>query len=90
MIHSSKFRPIRILPTQTNPDYQARRMKLRYKDAEGRMRVPYTLNGSGTALPRLYVALLEQNQQPDGTVRIPRALVPYFGQESLAPAATGK
>ncbi len=71
-------------------DYQARRMKLRYKDAEGRMRVPYTLNGSGTALPRLYVALLEQNQQPDGTVRIPRALVPYFGQESLAPAATGK
>ena len=65
-------------------DYQARRMKLRYKDAEGRMRVPYTLNGSGTALPRLYVALLEQCQQPDGSVRIPDALVPYFGHEVIA------
>ena len=68
-------------------DYQARRMKLRYKDAEGKMRVPYTLNGSGTALPRLYVALLEQCQQPDGSVRIPEALVPYFGSESITPAA---
>ena len=67
-------------------DYQARRMKLRYKDAEGKMRVPYTLNGSGTALPRLYVALLEQCQQPDGSVRIPAALVPYFGAETIAPA----
>ena len=56
-------------------DYQARRMKLR---------VPYTLNGSGTALPRLYVALLEQCQQPDGSVRIPDALVPYFGHEVIA------
>ncbi len=60
-------------------DYQARRMKLRYKTADGKIRVPYTLNGSGTALPRLYVALLEQGQQPDGSVRIPDALIPYFG-----------
>lgn len=66
-------------------DYQARRMKLRYKDADGKMRVPYTLNGSGTALPRLYVALLEQCQQPDGSVRIPEALVPYFGACSIEP-----
>ena len=62
-------------------------MKLRYKDATGKMRVPYTLNGSGTALPRLYVALLEQCQQPDGSVRIPAALVPYFGAESISPLA---
>jgi len=68
-------------------DYQARRMKLRYKDAEGRMRIPYTLNGSGTALPRLYVALLEQYQQPDGSVRIPEALVPYFGADVIRPRA---
>lgn len=61
-------------------DYQARRMKLRYKTADGKIRVPYTLNGSGTALPRLYVALLEQGQQPDGSVRIPDALIPYFGR----------
>jgi len=64
-------------------DYQARRMKLRFKDAEGKNRFPHTLNGSGTALPRLYVAVLEQYQQPDGSIRIPDALVPYFGAESI-------
>lgn len=68
-------------------DYQARRMKLRYKAADGKMRIPYTLNGSGTALPRLYVALLEQCQQPDGSIRIPAALVPYFGADSIQPKA---
>lgn len=64
-------------------DFQARRMKLRFKDAEGKNRFPHTLNGSGTALPRLYVALLEQYQQPDGSIRIPAALVPYFGSETI-------
>ena len=64
-------------------DYQARRMKLRFKDGEGKNRFPHTLNGSGTALPRLYVALLEQYQQPDGSIRIPEALVPYFGAEEI-------
>ena len=64
-------------------DYQARRMRLRFKDAEGKNRFPHTLNGSGTALPRLYVALLEQCQQPDGSIRIPDALVPYFGAEAI-------
>lgn len=65
-------------------DYQARRMKLRFKDKEGKNRFPATLNGSGTALPRLYVALLEQCQQPDGSIKIPAALVPYFGSESIS------
>lgn len=64
-------------------NYQARRMKLRFKDADGKNRFCHTLNGSGTALPRLYVALLEQNQQPDGSIRIPEALVPYFGAEAI-------
>jgi seryl-tRNA synthetase len=64
-------------------DYQARRMKLRFKDSDGKNRFPHTLNGSGTALPRLYVALLEQYQQPDGSIRIPEALVPYFGAEKI-------
>ncbi len=64
-------------------DYQARRMKLRFKDADGKNRFCHTLNGSGTALPRLYVALLEQYQQPDGSVKIPEALVPYFGSEEI-------
>jgi seryl-tRNA synthetase len=64
-------------------DFQARRMKLRYKDGEGKNRFPHTLNGSGTALPRLYVALLEQYQQEDGSITIPPALVPYFGDSSI-------
>jgi seryl-tRNA synthetase len=65
-------------------DYQARRMKLRFKDKDGKNRFPHTLNGSGTALPRLYVALLEQYQQPDGSIKIPAALVAYFGAESIS------
>jgi seryl-tRNA synthetase len=64
-------------------DYQARRMRLRFKDADGKNRFPFTLNGSGTALPRLYVALLEQCQQPDGSIRLPEALVPYFGAAEI-------
>lgn len=64
-------------------DYQARRMKTRYKDKAGKNRFPYTLNGSGTALPRLYVAILEQFQQSDGSIQIPEALVPYFGKAKI-------
>lgn len=64
-------------------DYQARRMKLRFKDAEGKNQICHTLNGSGTALPRLYVALIEQYQQADGSILIPPALAPYFGAESI-------
>jgi seryl-tRNA synthetase len=65
-------------------DYQARRMKLRFKDKEGKNRFPHTLNGSGTALPRLYVALLEQCQQADGSIKIPEALIPYFGSDRIS------
>ncbi len=65
-------------------DYQARRMRLRYKDADGKNQNCHTLNGSGTALPRLYVALLEQYQQPDGTIRVPEALIPYFGKDTIS------
>lgn len=64
-------------------DYQARRMRLRFKDGEGQNRFCHTLNGSGTALPRLYVALLEQCQQADGSIRLPAALAPYFGAEQI-------
>lgn len=65
-------------------DYQARRMKLRYKDAEtGKNLFCHTLNGSGTALPRLYVALVETYQQADGSIKIPEALQPYFGGDQI-------
>ncbi len=60
-------------------DFQARRMQLRFKDRDGKNRLCHTLNGSGVALPRLFAALIETYQQPDGSVRIPEKLEPYFG-----------
>ena len=65
-------------------DFQARRMNLRYKSATGENRFPHILNGSGTALPRLFVALLEQYQQEDGTVLIPEVLRQYLGADRLS------
>ncbi|MEG1259195.1 MAG: aminoacyl--tRNA ligase-related protein, partial [Akkermansia sp.] len=50
-------------------DYQARRMRLRYKDADGKNVFCHTLNGSGTALPRLYVARVESYQPAAGSIR---------------------
>ncbi len=67
-------------------DYQARRMALRYKGADGKNHFCHTLNGSGTALARLYVALLESGQQPDGSVHLPEILQPYFGAASITAA----
>jgi seryl-tRNA synthetase len=64
-------------------DFQARRMNLRFKDAEGKNRFCHTLNGSGTAMPRLYVALLETYQQQDGSVVIPEPLRAYLGAERI-------
>jgi seryl-tRNA synthetase len=59
-------------------DFQSRRMNLRYKTEAGENKFPHVLNGSGTALARLFVALIETHQQPDGSVKIPPALQPYL------------
>ena len=64
-------------------DYQARRMNLRYKDANGKNQFCHTLNGSGTALARLYVALLETHTQPGGPLILPEPLQPYFGAAQI-------
>ena len=64
-------------------DYQARRMNLRYKDADGKNRFAHTLNGSGTALARLFVALVETHQQADGSILIPAALRRHYGAERI-------
>ena len=64
-------------------DFQARRMNLRFKDAEGKNRFCHTLNGSGLALPRLFAALIETGQQKDRSVRLPEELLPYFGAEQI-------
>jgi len=67
-------------------DFQARRIDLRYRSKQGKLRYLHTLNGSGVALPRLIVAILEHYQTAQGTVRVPRALQPYLGGlEELTP-----
>ncbi len=58
--------------------YQSNRMKLRFKNKEGKTELAHTLNGSALALPRIVAALLENNQTPDG-IRIPEVLIPYTG-----------
>jgi len=65
-------------------DFQARRMQLRYKAGNGENIFPHVLNGSGTALARLFVALVETWQQADGSVLIPEPLRPYLGAATIA------
>lgn len=68
-------------------DFQARRANVRYRPGVGeRPRLVHTLNGSGLALPRVIIALLENNQQADGSVAIPETLRPYTGFDAI-PAA---
>jgi len=59
-------------------NYQANRLKLRYKDENGKTQLCHTLNGSALALPRVYAALIENNQTAEG-IKIPKALQPYTG-----------
>jgi seryl-tRNA synthetase len=66
-------------------DFQARRMNLRYKTETGENKFPHILNGSGTALARLFVALIETYQQPDGSVTIPAKLQPYLKTDCIQP-----
>ncbi|MBT8166724.1 MAG: serine--tRNA ligase [Acidimicrobiia bacterium] len=63
-------------------DYQSRRLKIRVKDEHGN-RLLHTLNGTAVAIQRTLVAIMENFQQADGTVRVPEALVPYTGFESF-------
>ena len=60
-------------------DFQARRMNIRFRDDKGKLRHVHTLNGSGLATPRIWIALLETYQNEDGTVTVPDALRPYMG-----------
>jgi seryl-tRNA synthetase len=68
-------------------DWQARRVNVRYRDETGKVRHVHTLNNTALASPRIMVPLLENHQQPDGSVRVPKALQPYLGMEKIeAPA----
>ncbi len=62
--------------------FQTNRMKCRYKNAEGKMQLVHSLNGSSLALPRIVAALLENHQQPEG-IRLPQVLQPYFGKNMI-------
>jgi seryl-tRNA synthetase len=69
-------------------EFQARRIKVRYRGEGGKPRLAHTLNGSGVAIGRTVVAILEQYQRKDGTVEIPEALRPYMGGvDHIAPQA---
>lgn len=70
-------------------DFQARRANIRYRPQGGdKPELVHTLNASGVALPRTIIALLENNQEEDGSVRMPEALVPYLGTDRLTPVET--
>ncbi|MBS4042917.1 MAG: serine--tRNA ligase [Chitinophagaceae bacterium] len=62
--------------------FQTNRMKCRFKNTEGKMQFAHSLNGSSLALPRIYAALIENNQTEEG-ILIPKALQPYFGKEKI-------
>jgi seryl-tRNA synthetase len=64
-------------------DYQARRLKARIRVADGDNVLVHTLNGTGLAVQRAIIAMVEQHQRPDGSVRVPERLRPYLGREVL-------
>jgi seryl-tRNA synthetase len=66
-------------------DFQARRSNIRVRMADGSLGYPFTLNNTAVASPRILIPLLENHQQRDGSVELPKALVPYMGKERLTP-----
>ncbi len=79
---------LEVSSSSTFTDFQARRANIRYRpQPKGKPEFVHTLNASGLAFPRTIIALLENNQAADGSVRVPGALVPYLGVERLTPRA---
>jgi seryl-tRNA synthetase len=64
-------------------DFQTRRLNIRYRDSEGNMRFPHSLNSTAIPTPRILVSIVENYQQADGTIRVPEALVPYMGKNVI-------
>jgi len=79
---SAQKRWLEVSSVSNFESFQANRMKLRFKDEDGKTRLAHTLNGSALALPRIVAALLENNQTPDG-IKIPEVLVPYTGFDTI-------
>jgi seryl-tRNA synthetase len=79
---------LEVSSSSTFTDFQARRANIRFRPApKARPELVHTLNASGVAFPRTIIALLENNQAADGSVRVPQALVPYLGVERLSSRA---
>lgn len=77
---------LEVSSASTFSDFQARRANIRYRPAPGaKPEFAHTLNASGVAFPRTIIALLENGQEADGSVRLPAALVPYVGTDRLVP-----
>jgi seryl-tRNA synthetase len=74
-----------VTSTSNCTDYQARRLNIKYKDGDGKNRFVHMLNGTAVALSRGIIAVLENFQQADGSVTLPRALVPYCGFDRIGP-----
>lgn len=80
---------LEVSSSSTFTDYQARRANIRFRPEPGaKPEFVHTLNASGVAFPRTIIALLENNQESDGSVRIPASLVPYLGTDRLTPRGT--
>lgn len=74
-----------VTSTSNTTDYQARRLNIRYKTREGENRFVHTLNGTALAMSRTLIAILENYQQKDGSVAVPKVLRPYTGFEKISP-----
>ena len=72
-----------VTSTSNCTDYQARRLNVRYKDIDGKNKFVHMLNGTAIAVSRAIIAILENFQKSDGSVRLPKVLVPYCGFESI-------
>ena len=64
-------------------DWQTRRLNIRYRDGAGKIQYAYALNNTAIASPRILIALVENHQQEDGSIVIPKALVPFLGAEKI-------
>lgn len=64
-------------------DFQTRRLNIRYRDAEGKLRFVHSLNNTAVAAPRILAHLVENNQQADGSVKVPEVLIPFVGTDIL-------
>jgi seryl-tRNA synthetase len=77
-----------VTSTSNTTDYQARRLRIRYRKEGGRPQLLHTLNGTALAMSRALISLLEIYQQEDGSVKLPEVLIPYVGKERIEPSGT--